>query len=51
MFVVYSLVKKNGNDILKYPIKLLDYYDIDEKGNIVSKENNQTLYLEKFFKL
>lgn len=41
--------KKNGNDILKYPIKLLDYYDIDEKGNIVSKENNQTLYLEKIF--
>ena len=42
--------KKNGNDISKYPIKLLDYYDIDEKGNIVSKENNQTLYLEKIFK-
>lgn len=41
--------KKNGNDILKYPIKLLDYYDINEKGNIVSKENNQTLYLEKIF--
>lgn len=41
--------KKNGNDILKYSIKLLDYYDIDEKGNIVSKENNQTLYLEKIF--
>lgn len=41
--------KKNGNDILKYPIKLLDYYDINEKGNIVSKENNQTLYLEKNF--
>lgn len=41
--------KKNGNDILKYPIKLLDYYDIDEKGNIISKENNQTLYLEKIF--
>ncbi len=41
--------KKNGNDISKYPINLLDCYDIDEVGDFISKENNQTLYLEKIF--
>lgn len=41
--------KENGNDISKYPIELIDYYKTSKKGNIVSKENNQTLYLEKFF--
>jgi hypothetical protein len=32
--------KKNGNDISKYPINLLDCYDIDEVGDFISKENN-----------
>ena len=42
--------KKNGNDISKYPINLLDCYDIDEVGDFISKENNTILYLEKIFK-
>ena len=42
--------KKNGNDISKYPINLLDCYDIDEVGDFILKENNTILYLEKIFK-
>lgn len=36
--------KKNGNDISKYPINLLDCYDIDEVGDFILKENNTILY-------
>lgn len=42
--------KKNGNDISKYSINLLDCYDIDEVGDFILKENNTILYLEKIFK-
>ena len=33
--------KKNGNDISKYPINLLDCYDIDEVGDFILKEHSE----------